>query len=144
VTDHVEGPLGELAGLAADLGPLLALAGHAELLQAATQTVRDLFAAAVCWWRRSTRTVSALARDVAERTGYLPRSILAMPVEGSQQALGFGRCLTVMVQATSTLTKGCCWSCCPAGGPGGPAGTRGRRPGSGTLSLLPSPGLARR
>jgi GAF domain-containing protein len=28
------------------------------------------------------------ARDVAERTGYVPRSILAMPVEGSQQTLG--------------------------------------------------------
>ncbi len=28
------------------------------------------------------------ARDVVERTGYVPRSILAMPVEGSQPTLG--------------------------------------------------------
>jgi GAF domain-containing protein len=134
VSDHVEGVLGELAGLAADLGPALAPAGHAELLQAVTQAVRDLFSAAACslalvdqdgerlefvaaagagaeevvgmripagqgiagWVLASGQPIELsdvardprFARDVAERTGYVPRSILAMPVEGSQQTLG--------------------------------------------------------
>lgn len=158
-----------------DLGPALALAGHAGLLQASTQAMRDLFATAACslapvdedggrlefvatagagaelvvgmrilagwgiagWVLASGQPIELrdvardlrLARDVAERTGHLPRSILALPVEGSQQALGFWRFLTVMVRVTSTLTKASCWSCLPAGGTGSRAGTRVRRPG---------------
>jgi hypothetical protein len=46
--DHVKNPLGGLAGLAADLGPALASAGRAELLQAVTKAVRDRFATAAC------------------------------------------------------------------------------------------------
>jgi signal transduction protein with GAF and PtsI domain len=134
VSDHVEDVLGELARLAADLGPALAPAGHAELLQAVTQAVRELFSAAACslalvdpdgewlefvaaagagaevvvgmripagrgvagWVLASGQPIELsdvardprFARDVAERTGYVPRSILAMPVEGSQQTLG--------------------------------------------------------
>ena len=134
MSDHVEDVLGELARLAADLGPALAPAGHAELLQAVTQAVRDLFSAAACslalvdqdgewlefvaaagagaevvvgmripagqgiagWVLASDQPIELsdvardprFARDVAERTGYVPRSILAMPVEGSQQTLG--------------------------------------------------------
>jgi GAF domain-containing protein len=134
VTDRVEGSLGELARLAADLGPALAPPGHAELLQAVTQAVRELFSAAACslalvdqdgerlefvaaagagaeqlvgmrisagqgiagWVLASGQPIELsdvardprFARDVAERTGYVPRSILAMPVEGSQQTLG--------------------------------------------------------
>jgi GAF domain-containing protein len=134
VTDHLEDALGELARLAADLGPALAPAGHHELLQAVTQAVRELFGAAACslalvdeagerlefvaaagagaelvvgmripasrgiagWVLASGQPVELsdaardprFARDVAERTGYVPRSILAMPVEGSQQTLG--------------------------------------------------------
>jgi hypothetical protein len=131
VTDHIEGPLGELAGLAADLGPALAPTGHAELLQAATQAVRDLFAAAACSLapvdedgkrlefvaaagaelvvgthpgRSGDRRVGARLRpaDRAQRRRPRPalgprcrrahrlsaRSILAMPMEGSQPTLG--------------------------------------------------------
>jgi GAF domain-containing protein len=134
VTDPVEDSLAELAGLAADLGPALAPSGHAELLQAVTEAMRDLFSAAACslalvdedgehlefaaaagagaelvvgmripagrgiagWVLASGQPIELsdvvrdprFARDVAERTGYLPRSILAMPVEGSQQTLG--------------------------------------------------------
>lgn len=134
MTDNVEDMLGELARLAADLGPALAPAGHTELLQAITHAVRDLFAAAACslalvdqdgehlefvaaagagaevvvgmripagrgiagWVLASGQPIELsdvardprFARDVAERTGYVPRSIMAMPVEGSQQTLG--------------------------------------------------------
>ena len=134
MSDHVEDVLGELAGLAADLGPALAPAGHAALLQAVTEVVRELFSAAACslalvdqdgewlefvaaagagaelvvgiripvgrgvagWVLASGQPIELsdvardprFARDVAERTGYVPRSILAMPVEGSQQTLG--------------------------------------------------------
>jgi GAF domain len=48
------------------------------------------------------------ARDVAERTGYVPRSILAMPVEGSQQTLGCWRCSTVAVRMGWAPTKASC------------------------------------
>jgi hypothetical protein len=34
-------------------------------------------------------------------------------VEGSQQTLGYWRCLTVMVRAASTPTKVSCWRCLP-------------------------------
>jgi GAF domain-containing protein len=134
VTDRVEDILGELAGLAADLGPALVPPGHAELLQAVTEVVRDVFSAAACslalvdqdgerlefvaaagagaeqlvgmripagqgivgWVLASGQPIELsdvardprFARDVAERTGYVPGSILAMPVEGSQQTLG--------------------------------------------------------
>jgi GAF domain-containing protein len=134
VSDPVEDVLGELARLAADLGPALAPAGHTELLQAVTRAVRELFSAAACslalvdqdgewlefaaaagagseavvgmripagqgvagWVLASGQPIELsdvardprFARDVAERTGYVPRSILAMPVEGSQQTLG--------------------------------------------------------
>ena len=134
MSDHLEDLLGELAQLAADLGPALAPSGHAELLQAITQAVRDLFSAAACslalvdqdgdwlefvaaagagaevvvgmripagrgiagWVLASGQPIELsdvardprFAREVAEHTGYLPRSILAMPVEGSQQTLG--------------------------------------------------------
>jgi GAF domain-containing protein len=40
------------------------------------------------WVIASGQPIERCARDVAERTGYVPRSILAMPVEGSQQTLG--------------------------------------------------------
>ncbi len=134
MTGPVEDVLGELARLAADLGPALTPAGHTELLRSITHAVRDLFAAAACslaladqdgeqlefvaaagagaevlvgmripagrgiagWVLASGQPIELsdvardprFARDVAERTGYVPRSILAMPVEGSQQTLG--------------------------------------------------------
>jgi GAF domain-containing protein len=134
MSDHVEDVLGELTRLGADLGPALAPAGHAELLQAVTEAVRELFSAAACslalvdqdgewlefvaaagagaelvvgmripagqgiagWVLASGQPIELsdvahdprFARDVAERTGYVPGSILAMPVESSQQTLG--------------------------------------------------------
>jgi len=59
VTDLVKNRLGELAGLAADLGLALAPAGHAELLQAVTKRYVTCSRRPPARWRWSTRTVSA-------------------------------------------------------------------------------------
>jgi hypothetical protein len=75
------------------------------------------------------------ARDVAERTGYVPRSILAMPVEGSQQTLGVlevldrGRADGLGADQSQLLSP-----VRAAGGAGGGAVAGVRRPGPGTVA----------
>lgn len=134
MSDHAEDLLGELARVAADLGPALRPVGHDELLASITETARRLFDAAACslallddseeelvfhvasgegsrdvtglripagqgvagWVVMSGQPISIedvqndprFAVDVAETTGYVPRSILAMPLETERGTLG--------------------------------------------------------
>jgi GAF domain-containing protein len=124
--------LEQLGRVAADLGPMLAPAGHDQLLQAITATAREMFAAAACslalvdedadelvfhvasgageiaglripagtgiagWVAASGQPIAIddvredprFARKVAEDTGYIPRAIVAMPVETDREVLG--------------------------------------------------------
>lgn len=126
--------LREIARTATDLGPVLAPAGHAELLRSITAAAKDIFEAAACslallddaqeeltfyvasgagaqdvigmrvpvgqgiagWVVASGQPIEIadvtrdprFARDVAESTGYVPRAILAMPLETDRAMLG--------------------------------------------------------
>jgi GAF domain-containing protein len=132
--DRHEGLLGQVAALAADLGPALAPVGHLELLRSITAAARELFDAAACslalldeaqetltfhvatgagaeevvgqrvpvdrgiagWVVSSGQPVAVadvardprFAADVAEATGYVPRSVLAMPLQTEREMLG--------------------------------------------------------
>jgi GAF domain-containing protein len=127
-------PLGDLARLAADLGPALVPAGHNELLRSITAAAKELFDAAACslavldeetdelvfhvasgegsedvegmrvpvghgiagWVVSSGQPIAIedvtsdprFSVDVAESTGYVPRSILAMPLETDRAVIG--------------------------------------------------------
>jgi GAF domain-containing protein len=124
--------LDHLGTLAAELGPMLAPAGHQELLASIADTARSMFSAGACslalldeeqteltfhyssgggdvigtrvavgegiagWVVASGQSIviddvnadPRFARDVAEQTGYVPRSIMAMPLETQRDTLG--------------------------------------------------------
>jgi GAF domain-containing protein len=134
VTPEAEPLLDRVARLANELGPALAPASHAELLQAITAAAKELFGAAACslallsddrselvfhiatgegasevvgtrmpsdqgiagWVVSSGQPIAIedlsqdprFARDVAETTGYVPTSILAMPLQTDRGTLG--------------------------------------------------------
>jgi GAF domain-containing protein len=124
--------LQQLGRVAADLGPMLAPAGHDELLQAIAAMAREMFAAGACSLALldadadelvfavvsgggeilgtrirvgqgiagcvaasgqpiavdDVREDPRFARSVAEDSGYMPRAIVAMPVETEDEVLG--------------------------------------------------------
>ena len=124
--------LQQLGRVASDLGPMLAPAGHQELLQAIAAMAREMFAAGACslalldadagelvfeiasgggeilgtripvghgiagWVAASGQPIAVddvredprFARSVAEDSGYMPRAIVAMPVETEHEVLG--------------------------------------------------------
>jgi len=132
VTPDERSVLQQLGRVGADLGPMLAPAGHDELLQAITATAREMFAAGACslalldedagelvfdvasgggeivgtripvghgiagWVAASGQPIAVddvredprFARSVAEDSGYMPRAIVAMPVETEHEVLG--------------------------------------------------------
>lgn len=134
MSDAADALLDELARLAADVGPALAPAGHAELLGSIIDAARTLFDAAACslalfdpatdelvfhvasgagsedvtglripagqgiagWVLSSGQAIAIedvrrdprFSSDLAESTGYVPRSILAMPLETDRASIG--------------------------------------------------------
>lgn len=127
-------PLGDLAQLAADLGPVLRPRNDEELLQAIVETARLVFDAAACsiallnadedelefrvtagagaqstvgmgmpadrgiagWAVMAGQAIAIddlrqdprFAADIAQSTGYVPSSIMAMPLESEHRTLG--------------------------------------------------------
>jgi GAF domain-containing protein len=134
MSDRSDDVLGELARVAADMGPALAPAGHNELLLSITAAAKDLFNAAACslalldeeeeelifhvasgegaeevvgmhvpvsrgiagWTVTSGQPIAIadvrkdprFAADFAQSTGYVPSSILAMPLQTERRMLG--------------------------------------------------------